>query len=287
MELTQGSLLGDRYKVIGCLGTGESGPVFLARDCAGGDAVIALKVFNQGTFRSKRMRDQFIAGLNSATQFKTEALIQPLEFVEHSGLCALAMEYVKGRDLQSLIAERGLEIDEIAQILSAVGVEISKLHEAGAAHNDITPSHIIITDRGTLRIGGTPQRVREQSKGTFPLSLQVGKAHYKSPEFLKSGKIDPRTDIYAIGVLGLEMLERCDGAASNQRRGRLLQIIDHATQVDPNQRYQTARELVLDIEEFLGAPEAKRSNGTLFVIFCSVLLMAFLFSLPLLSAHIL
>lgn len=254
MELVQGSRVAGRFKIIGCLGTGYHGPVFLAKDGLHEDTPVALKALNPGALSTAKERTQVQGDLKALELLNCPSIIKPLEVFEQNGFCAVVSEYVEGRDLSTLLEEGRFDIADIVKLLGDIGALLAEVHQNGFSHNDLTPAHILLTSDDKIRICGFPQTSGSSVKNSLALSLTVGTAHYKSPEFLQWGVSHPLNDIYSWGVIGAELLTHCQGQSSphrkkTKREKRLWLIIKQAMQYYPSERFQSFEEVLERLED--------------------------------------
>lgn len=203
MELSKGSRLGNRFKVLGCLGSGKMGTVFIAADAAHEDRVVALKVFHQQLLKNSSDRQKLRERISVVSDFTDELLVHAIEYVDEPGLEALSLEYVPGGNLQSLVAESALDFDEIIGVLKQVAQALAVLHNRGLVHWDLKPSSILFTKEGRVKLSGYGL---SKILSAGPINLRIGDAQYRAPEYLRHGDCDQRGDIYSLGVIGYELV---------------------------------------------------------------------------------
>lgn len=285
MELNQKTKFAGRFKVIGCLGTGHNGPVFLAKDALGDNAVVALKVFHEWALGPKNERTKFSTNLKALKTLECNGISKPLEYVEDNGVQALCMQHIEGRDLSSILEENPFPITQIVNLLLNLADRLHALHLMGFVHNDIKPAHIIISAEGEVTLCGCPKPIGVS--GTT-VKMYLGAAHYIAPEFLRSGIAEPQNDIYALGMLGSELLERAgkaqaaDSKTSGKTPLRLQRIFNRALEREPADRYLNFQEFMQDLQDhdrFLSSS----SFGTAFVWFFGIYNVLLLLALYFLS----
>ncbi|MFH1531138.1 MAG: serine/threonine-protein kinase [Pseudomonadota bacterium] len=213
MELV-GQVIDGRYKVLSRLGEGGMGTVYRATQFSVNRAV-ALKV----------IRPEFAGGEASIKRFLREStatggLRSPNTITVYDsgqtddGLLYITMELVTGRTLKEVLDEEGAQpVPRSLQLLRQVCNSLMEAHAEGIIHRDLKPANLMIEDRvgspdfltvldfGIARIGSNAGA--ESLTGT---GLMVGSPAYMSPEQIQSSEVDHRSDIYALGVIGYEIL---------------------------------------------------------------------------------
>lgn len=200
--------LGSDYRVGTVVGRGASSRVWDAYDVPL-DRKVAVKVLlpEAGVAAGRRFRReaQLIARVRHPH-------VMPIYHVrEHDGLSYFLMPLVKGETLRDLLSREGrLPFDEVVRILDQAAAGLQAAHEAGIIHRDVKPANILLegsdravllTDFGVARpFDTTEQRVTADGE-------VVGTAEYMSPEQVENaGSVNERTDVYALGIVGFEML---------------------------------------------------------------------------------
>jgi two-component system LytT family response regulator len=203
-----------RYRITGELGRGGMGVVYRAVDTRLGREV-ALKVLTAGPGRDAELEDRLRREARAAASLTHPAICVVYEIDEADGSTYIAMELVRGRSLAAsprLAAARALEVAiEVAQGLAAA-------HARGIVHRDLKPSNVMLTESGRAKIidFGLAKLWRPlegiDSDADTPARSQtdpgriVGTAPYMSPEQVRGGAVDPRSDVFAFGTLLYEML---------------------------------------------------------------------------------
>jgi len=209
-----GSVLGDRYRVISRIGIGGMGVVYraqhitLKRD-------LAVKVLLPEFGGKEEFVRRFEREAESASRLAHPHIIAVTDFGRTAdGLLFLAMEYLDGRSLSSLIREGPLPVDRAVTIVRQMLAALNRAHAAGIVHRDLKPDNIMLIDREghhdfvkILDFGIA--KVTEPEPGREALTqagVVFGTPEYLSPEQALGDKIDARADLYATGVILFEML---------------------------------------------------------------------------------
>ena len=291
MSFTTGARVGP-YEIVSPLGRGGMGEVYRARDTRL-DRLVALKVLTDAAALDPERRDRFerearaIAALNHPHI----VTIHSIETVE--GVSLLTMELVEGRALSDGIPVDGLPLGEVVRIGIAVADAVAAAHQRGITHRDLKPGNVIVgagehdgrikvLDFGLAKLADAS---REYSCATTMTAAPVtgegrilGTAAYMSPEQAEGKPADARSDLFCLGVMLYEMAtgrRPFTGATSllilssvlkdtprpitdiNPSLPRdLARIVRRALAKDPERRYQSAKDLRIDLEELQSSIEA-------------------------------
>ncbi|MCC6220294.1 MAG: serine/threonine protein kinase [Deltaproteobacteria bacterium] len=274
LNLQPGSIVNGRYEVVKCLGTGSMGMVYACRHRELAGHLVAMKVLFSEVARDSVAAQRFRNEIVASYGVSHPNVVRAYEYFRDGDLVAFTMEYIGGGDLADRIAsEKQLPIDEVIRILSQMCSGVEAIHQAGIVHRDLKPENILITAQGDVKITdfgiarcGTGPKLTEHGG-------VVGTIDYVSPEYLESGEVDARSDLYAIGVIGYEILTgetpfrgesvietmtlrlRSDVPSARKLRKdcplKLDSIISKAMARDPGDRYQTAHDMFLDLQALL------------------------------------
>jgi len=209
-----GSVLGDRYRVISRIGIGGMGVVYRAQHITLKHD-LAVKVLLPEFGGKEEFVRRFEREAESASRLAHPHIIAVTDFGRTAeGLLFLAMEYLDGRSLSSLIREGPLPVDRAVTIVRQMLTALNRAHAAGIVHRDLKPDNIMLIDREghhdfvkILDFGIA--KVTEPEPGREALTqagVVFGTPEYLSPEQALGDKIDARADLYATGVILFEML---------------------------------------------------------------------------------
>ncbi|MEP7074168.1 MAG: protein kinase [Acidobacteriota bacterium] len=273
-ELDIGVQLGS-YRVQSLLGSGGMGSVYLAEDIRL-DRLAALKVLPLITTAGSKAIEQFHGEARAASGIAHPNIAHIYEFSESGGRHFLAMEYVEGPTLRSLIKEKKTDINSSLRIVRQVCQALIAAHAKGIIHRDIKPENIIVTDDGLAKVldFGLAQR-SDGDASSNPFST-AGTVSYMSPEQIRGEKLDERTDIWSLGVVLYEMiagsrpftgtdtseildaiLDRAPEAMS--ANSNIESIVTKCLQNDRNDRYSSVKKLLDDLVE-VESPPARTSQ---------------------------
>jgi serine/threonine protein kinase/tetratricopeptide (TPR) repeat protein len=213
MVFSAGSKLGP-YEIIGSLGAGGMGEVLRARDSRLGRDV-ALKVLPPDVTNDPDRLERFdrearaIAALNHPHI----VTIYSTEYVE--GVRFLTMELVEGRTLAELIAPGPLPLAQFLEIGVALTDALSAAHQKQITHRDLKPGNVMLSDEGRVkvldfglaRIGGPDSNAGDATRAALTQAgMVVGTTPYMSPEQVEGRALDPRSDLFSLGVVFYELL---------------------------------------------------------------------------------
>jgi len=191
-----------RYRIVGELGRGAMGVVYCAEDPNIGRTV-ALKTTRldaQG-LEDKELIERFRREARAAGKLSHPNIVTIFDAGEHQNLVYIAMEYIEGRTLQSLLAERGmLGAEEVVEIGRRICAGLEYAHAHGIVHRDIKPANVMITAQGAVKI--TDFGIAKAGGGaTTAGGAPMGTPSYMSPEQVSSRAVDGRSDLFSLGVI--------------------------------------------------------------------------------------
>lgn len=276
MDKFVGKRLDGRYEITELIGVGGMANVYKADDIVE-DRVVAIKI----------LKDEFSKNGEFLRRFKNESkaiallshpnIVRVLDVNFGDRIQYIVMEYISGITLKEYIEQQGvLKWKEAVHFTVQVLRALQHAHDNGIVHRDVKPQNIMLLQDGTIKVMdfGIARFARSDNKTLTDKA--IGSVHYISPEQARGGKIDEKTDIYSVGVMMFEMLTgqlpfEADSAVSvaimqmqaQPKRPReinetipegLEEIVIRAMQKDPSKRYQSAAEMLRDIDEFKRNP---------------------------------
>jgi serine/threonine-protein kinase len=279
MDNYVGKRLDGRYEIQEIIGVGGMSVVYKAYDNVD-DRVVAVKI----------LKEEFMSNDEFIRRFKNES--KAIALLSHPNIVKvydvsfgeklqyIVMEYVDGITLKEYIQKQGAitwndALFFTTQILRA----LQHAHDKGIVHRDIKPQNIILLSNGNIKVADFGIARFSHSNTKTLTDQAIGSVHYISPEQAKGELTDERADIYSVGVVLYEMLTgkvpfEADSAVSvalmqlqnDPKRLRELnpdipvgleQICSHAMQKNSEERYQTATEMLLDVEEVIKNPRTE------------------------------
>ena len=290
------------YMILDTLGVGGMGEVYLAKDSRLGRTV-ALKVLSEDIASDKRRMQRFRQEAKIASSLNQSNILTIFEFGEIDGLTFLATEFIDGETLRDSLRAKKLEIAEVIDIAIQVLAALDAAHDARIVHRDIKPENVMIRRRDSvvkvLDFGLAKVSERKPSILTDQYSeleaatefktaphTVMGTVNYMSPEQTQAKVVDERTDIWSTGVMIYEMvsgllpfkgatlshtivqiLEK-DPVPLTQFRKRkvpaeLQRIVSKALAKKPEERYQTAKDMMIDLRTLKRYLESEAANERL------------------------
>jgi serine/threonine protein kinase len=269
----------DHYRITSRLGAGGMGEVFLAEDIRL-KRKAAIKFLPAELADDAERRQRFLKEARAASALNHPHVCTVYDVGETAeGLPYIAMEFIEGGSLDSALKTRRLEIAQIVDLAAQVVDALDAAHACRIVHRDIKPANISLNERGQVKVldFGLAKRLTQESSDTFgTTSMQqtqsgqvLGTPSYMSPEQALGKDVDHRTDIFSVGVLVYE-LTTGQRPFTGANLGEILDKIVHAQptaiarlnydvppeleritlkclQKLPDRRFQTARELLVDL----------------------------------------
>ncbi|MEX2273079.1 MAG: serine/threonine-protein kinase [Vicinamibacterales bacterium] len=196
-----GTIVGDRYRIVGLLGRGGMGEVFRADDLRLGQPV-ALKFLPPTLDRDPVRLAQFHNEVRTARQVSHSNVCRVYDIGEVDGQHFITMEYVDGEDLSSLIRRIGrLPEDKAIEIARQICAGLHAAHERGLLHRDLKPANIMLDREGRVRITDFSLAAVEGAA----TDIRAGTPAYMAPEQLAGREVTARSDIYALGLVLYEL----------------------------------------------------------------------------------
>jgi serine/threonine-protein kinase len=283
------------YQITKRLGAGGMAEVFIAlrRGPAGFEQEVCLKRILSAYADDEAFQKMFLTEARIAARVRHANIVQVYDFGEVGGTYYLALELVEGTDLRHLLQDLGkekLEIPLVAWIAHQTLSALACVHGAedegkplGLVHRDLSPSNVLISRHGEVKLADFGVAKATKAAATASGAIK-GKPSYMPVEQLELDA-DPRSDLFALGVMMYEMLTGVrpfDGPteiATMQRvmRGAftpvrelaphapesLAKVVERLLARDRNERYQTAEEVLDAIVEHVPPPTARRKLGAL------------------------
>ncbi len=256
-----------KFQIQRVLGQGAMGEVLLGVDPTIGREV-AIKTILPTAQAGGDAKERFAREAKAAGVLNHPNLVTIYEFGEDQGVLYIAMELVKGHDLEELYRDQSLTRSEALEVLAQVCDGLNYAHSNHIVHRDIKPSnvrvqrdgkriHAKVMDFGVARVGNSDMTAT---------GMVMGTVSYMAPEYIRTGRPDPRSDLFAVGVMLYEALsgrkpfsgdttptilykivneppEPLDTAGLVDISPSVRGVLDRVLCKDPDQRYQTAEDL--------------------------------------------
>jgi tetratricopeptide (TPR) repeat protein len=272
--LATGQTFGSRYHIIRLLGAGGMGAVYQAWDEELGVAV-AIKVIRpevaSDPATAAELQRRFKRELLLARQVTHRNVVRIHDLGEIDGIKYLTMPFIQGQDLATVLRTSGrLPVPTAINLTRQVVAGLQAAHEAGVVHRDLKPANIMVEDERAVIMDFGIARAAEGG-GSTVLGMVVGTLEYMAPEQARAETVDHRADLYAVGLILYDMLvgRRHAGRPDSVVAGLMARmqhappslrsidpeipelvdrIVMRCVQPDPADRYQTAAELLVDLD---------------------------------------
>ncbi len=272
ISLAPGTIVYGHYEVIKCLGVGSMGMVYAVRHLELANHVMAMKVLFKDVARDEIARTRFVNEIIASYAVSHTNVVRAYEYFHDQDIIAFTMEYIDAGDLAGrLSGPQAFTVKEILLILKQICSGVQAIHDAGIIHRDLKPENILINNKGEIKITDFGIARTNVGPKLTEYGGVVGTVDYVSPEYLECGQVDVRSDIYALGVIAYEMvtgmlpfqgnsvietmtlrLKTMPEPPINIRPDcsqELNSIIMKMIMRNPLQRYQTAKEILMDVED--------------------------------------
>jgi serine/threonine protein kinase/tetratricopeptide (TPR) repeat protein len=267
-----GSLLATRYEIRERLGIGGMGSVYKAFDREL-DRFVAIKVIRPELAGESEILRRFKQELILARQVTHRNVIRIFDLGEDDGIKFITMDYIDGKNLKAVIEEKGkLTYEESVGIIQQVCLALETAHTEGVVHRDLKPPNIMVDKHGKVSVMDFGIARSVGAGGMTMTGVLVGTPEYMSPEQVRGEHVDARSDLFSLGIILYELLigKKPYGGGTAEsamfrrtaERARppieadpsippvLSDITSKCLEIDPRNRYQSARQIWNDLERW-------------------------------------
>jgi len=207
--LQVGATFAGRYRVERLLGRGGMGVVLQVRDLQLEEEV-ALKVVRAGLASQPAYLERLKQEIRLARKITHRYVLRIHDFGESDGIPYVTMEYLRGTTLRELLEGRGrLPLPLVLRIARQVAEGLEAAHQVGVVHRDIKPANVLFDTRGDAKIMDFGLAAPATGAAPGDDGHLLGSPRYMSPEQIRGGRVDARTDLYALGIM---LFELCAGS---------------------------------------------------------------------------
>ncbi|HLN00897.1 MAG TPA: protein kinase [Bryobacteraceae bacterium] len=284
--LNSGDNIG-HYRIVSRLGEGGMGEVYLATDTRL-DRNVALKVLPPAMAQDRSRMERFEREAKAASALNHPNVAHIYEIGEDGGIQYLAMEFIEGSPLEKRIDGKPLAVHEISDIGAQIADALDAAHAKGIVHRDIKPANVMITPRGHVKVldfglakvvtASHGQSQTQMETRVSAAGMLLGTVQYMSPEQALGHEVDHRSDIFSLGVVLYQMATGrvpFAGSTPSETIARILEaqpeamarfnydlpeeldrIVRKCLEKDRERRYQSARDVMVDLKELAREHEA-------------------------------
>src|SRR5262245_35446545 len=269
-----GKVIGERFEILQLLGEGGMGAVYKAHDREL-ERDVALKLIRPELARNPEILQRFKHELILARQVTHRNVIRIFDLGQAAGHKYITMEYLDGRDLRSVLREKGkLPPEEAAKIVLQICRALEAAHAESVIHRDLKPQNIMLDANGRAYVMDFGIARSAYLPGMTQTGALVGTPEYMSPEQAKGEKLDERSDLFSLGVILYELLIGTSPYHSDtplatlwrriQEKAKPLAEVDptipgplgditaKALEIEPANRFASASEFAQSLESWLG-----------------------------------
>ena len=294
MPIHPGATLGP-YEILSAIGAGGMGEVYKARDTRL-NREVAIKVLAASFSDRSELRQRFEREAQAIAALNHPHICILYDVGRQDDLEYLVMEYLEGETLASRIAKGPIPLADAMTVAQQIAGALEKAHRHGLTHRDLKPGNIMLTASGAKLLDFGLAKLRAKETAGTPVSVSalptdaknltadgsiIGTLQYMAPEQLEGKEADPRTDIFALGAVIYEMITGRKAFEGKSQVSLMAAILEHeppsmaalqpVTPVsldrvvqtclakDPDDRWQTAREVSRELKWVLQSAPAKEA----------------------------
>ena len=284
MDRYLGQLLDNRYEILEIIGSGGMAVVYKAL-CHRLNRYVAVKVLKDEFANDNEFREHFRAESQAVAMLSHPNIVSVYDFSRDSNCQYIVMELLEGITLKQYMQKKGaLSWKEALHFATQISRALSHAHSKGIVHRDIKPQNIMVVKDGNIKVADFGiAHLQNESNAEAPETM--GSIHYISPEQAHGETVDARADIYSLGVVMYEMLTgrlpyegdtveaiaiqhisqmlTLPGDIKSDIPVQLEDITLKAISTDINSRYQSADELLSDLESFRKSQALMNSDSVM------------------------
>jgi len=279
-----GTILSGRYRLEAKIGSGGMSTVYLARDETL-DRAVALKVMHREMSEQPDQLQRFRQEARSVAKLSHQNIVGVIDAGEDGGHPYIVFEYIEGETLKQRIARLGaLEVQEAVAYTIELARGLAIAHSRQMVHRDVKPQNVLIDANGRAKLTDFGISRTLEQHGLTATGRVLGTTDYVAPEQAMGRGLDPRSDIYSLGVVLYEMLTGDVPFHADSQVGVAMKhvnddlpdvqsrrpevsatvalVVERATTKDPEARYQRIEEMLDDLETALEVEAARAGTTT-------------------------
>ena len=271
MDPYLGRILDDRYEILEVIGSGGMAVVYKAM-CHRLNRLVAVKILKQDLGKDEELHRRFLTESQAVAMLSHPNIVSVFDVSSSGDVDYIVMELIDGITLKDYMKQRGiLSWREALHFGIQIASALEHAHSKGIVHRDIKPQNIMVLKDGSVKVADFGIARILDSQNTVTRET-LGSVHYISPEQARGGRVDQRTDLYSLGVVFYEMLtgqlpydgDSAVSVAIAHIGGKCLkprelvedipegleQIVMHAMSAKLSERYESATQMIQDLEAF-------------------------------------
>jgi len=279
-----GTTLSGRYRLEAKIGSGGMSTVYLARDETL-DRPVAIKVMHREMSEQPDQLQRFRQEARSVAKLSHQNVVGVIDAGEDGGHPYIVFEYIEGETLKQRIARLGaLDVQEALAYTIELARGLAVAHSRQMVHRDVKPQNVLIDADGRAKLTDFGISRQLEQHGLTATGRVLGTTDYVAPEQAMGKGLDPRSDIYSLGVVLYEMLTGDVPFHADSQVGVAMKhvneelpdvqgirpaisatvalVVERATTKDPEQRYQSIEEMLDDLETALEVEAARAGTTT-------------------------
>src|SRR5712692_422435 len=276
-----GTVLAGRYEILQLIGRGGMGAVYKARD-TDLDRIVALKLIRSEFAKNPQILRRFKQELILARQVTHKNVIRIFDLGQSDGIKFITMDFVEGQDLRQLLLKNGkFAPEQAARIMLQICRALEAAHAEGVIHRDLKPQNIMLDASGRVYVMDFGIARSVDLPGMTQTGALIGTPEYMSPEQGRGETLTERSDIFSLGIIFYELLTGKSPYHSDTPLATLWKrmtekvtppvvldptlpqalsnIVVKALEIEPKNRFASAREMAQQLEIWLG-PSAGSST---------------------------
>src|SRR6266852_6000181 len=276
-DLEKGTVFGGRYEILQLIGRGGMGAVYKARDTEL-DRIVALKLIRPELATNPQILKRFKQELILARQVTHKNVIRIFDLGQSDGIKFITMDFVEGWDLRQVLLEKGkLAPEQAARTMLQICRALEAAHAEGVIHRDLKPQNIMLDASGRVYVMDFGIARSAYLPGMTQTGALIGTPEYMSPEQGRGETLTERSDLFSMGIIFYELLTGKSPYHSDTPLATLWKrmtekvtppvvldptlpqalsnIVVKALEIEPKNRFASAREMAQQLEIWLGPSE--------------------------------
>ncbi|HMJ00586.1 MAG TPA: protein kinase [Gaiellaceae bacterium] len=282
-----GELIAGRYELEKLVGSGGMSNVFRAHDRLL-ERTVALKILHEQYTRDEDYVERFRREARAVAQLTHPNIVTVIDRGEQEGRQFIVFEYIDGENLKELSNRGPLEVREAIRLTLQVARALAFAHERGLVHRDVKPQNVLLNEDGQAKVTDFGIARSLDVHGVTQTGTVLGTSDYIAPEQARGQKVDPKTDIYSLGVVLYELLSgevpfSGDNFVAVAMRHvnepapsvldtrpdcpmRLAVAIQRAMSKDPEERFPSMGDFAVELEACLAEIDGRGDEGATMIV---------------------